>query len=139
MTEASLSLALRQQTVIRLRAVPDLTGITDRLFGEVAQSEDGSPPERPFGRFGVDEELPKRSSCWGRGRTIEFPWHSFSKEKFTDEVRRMNDIVERELDGAVLDLGGGIRATLEWLSSTVLRDAGDPGAWHGIARFRATI
>lgn len=130
------SLALRQKTVIRLRDTAALTEITtaDRVFGEVAEPT----PERPFVRFGVDEALPRRSSCWN-GKRIEFPLHSFSKEKFTDEVRQMNDVLETALDGAVIDLGGGVKATLEWLSSTVLRDAGDPNAWHGITRFRATI
>jgi uncharacterized protein DUF3168 len=136
MTARAVALKVRQQTVIRLRATEALTEITtaDRVFGE----QPDSPPEKPFVRHGVSDALPRRSSCWN-GKTIDFPMHSFSKEKFTDEVHLMNDLIEEALDGAVIDLGGDVKATLEWLSSTVLRDAGDPNAWHGITRFRATI
>jgi hypothetical protein len=133
------SLALREKVVTRLRAASSLTDITtaNKVFGE----QPGDPlPERPFTRYGVDDVTPRRPSCWD-GAVIEFPIHSFSMTKFSDQVRQMNAAVAMALDGAVIDLDeeGTNRAEIRWLNSTILRDAGDSNAWHGIARFRATV
>lgn len=131
------SLALRQEVVTLLRATPGLISITtaDKVFGEQPEPV----PERPFARFGVDEILPRRPSCWD-GAVIEFPIHSFSRKKFSDEVRQMNAAVAMALDEATIEVDDdGTKATLQWLGSTVNRDAADPKGWHGIARFRATI
>ncbi len=129
------SLALREAVVTKLRTVSALTTITERIYGE--QPSD-TLPERPFTRYGVDLITPIASAC-GDGADVEFPIHSFSTAKYTDQVRQMNAAVATGLDGLVLTLEGGMRATLVWLGSTVNRDAGDPTAWHGIARFRATV
>lgn len=130
------SLALRQAVVERLRENADLIEITtaDKVFGE----QPYPVPDRPFTRYGVDDITPRRTSCWD-GATNEFPIHSFSAATYSDEVKRMNAAIAADLDGAVLELDDGNSAILEWLGSTVLRDAADPKAWHGIARFRATV
>ena len=133
------SLALRETVIERLRAASSLTAITtaNRVFGE----QPGDPlPDRPFTRYGVDDIRPRRPSCWD-GATIEFPIHSFSMAKFSDQVRQMNAAVAMALDGLVIDLDdeGTNRAELRLIGSTVQRDAGDPNGWHGIARFEATI
>jgi hypothetical protein len=130
------SLALREAVVERLRATSGLTNITTvaKVFGEQPEPT----PERPFTRYGVDDIVPMRPSCWD-GAQIEFPIHSFSMAKFSDQVRQMNAAVAMALDDATLELDGGMKATLRWNGSTVLRDAADPKAWHGIARFVATV
>jgi hypothetical protein len=129
------SLALRQEVVTRLRALAGLASIVGtRGYGE--QPSD-TLPERPFWRYGVDDTTPRKSSCWD-GATCEFPVHSFSVAKYTDEVRQMNALIAGNLDEAVIDLNGA-KATIQWLGSTVLRDAADPAGWHGTARFRATV
>jgi hypothetical protein len=136
------SLALREAVVTKLRETDALTDIAgDRVYGE--QPTD-TLPERPFCRYGVDQVTPLPSAC-GNGAEVEFPIHSFSTKKFTDEVKRMNDIISGAIGGdepgqsLVLALEGGAKATIVWLGSTVQRDAGDATAWHGIARFRATV
>jgi hypothetical protein len=131
------SLDLREAVVTRLRATSALTAITtaDKVFGE--QPTDPLP-ERPFTRYGVDDITPREDGCWS-GATVEFPIHSFSQKKFTDEIRQMNAAVASALHDAVLDLGGGMKSTITWLGSTVRRDAADVKAWHGTARFRATV
>lgn len=129
------SLALREAVVTKLRTVDALTAITERIYGE--QPSD-TLPERPFSRYGVDQISPLPSAC-GDGAEIEFPVHSFSTKKYTDQVRTMNAAIAAGLDGLVLTLEGGERATIVWRGSTVQRDAADPTAWHGTARFRATI
>jgi len=130
------SLELRQEVVTLLRATDALTDIVgERGYGE--QPSDALP-ERPFWRYGVDDVVPSEDSC-GIGAVIEFPIHSFSVAKFTDEVRQMNSAAATALHDAVIDLDDGLKARLQWLRSTIQRDAADPKAWHGIARFRATI
>jgi hypothetical protein len=130
------SLELRQKVVIRLRETSALlTHVPEaRIFGE----QPDQPPEWPFTRYGVDDVAPRRPSCWD-GAEINFPIHSFSKTKFTDQIRRMNAAVATSLDGFTVDLGGGMMARIEWLRSTVIRDGADPNAWHGIANFRAIV
>lgn len=137
------SLPLREAVVTKLKTVSALIAITTaaKVYGE--QPSD-TLPERPFCRYGDDLVTPLPSSC-GNGAEVEFPIHSFSTKKYTDQVRQMNAIIADALGGAepdhslALTLEGGETATLVWLGSTVTRDAGDPTAWHGIARFRATI
>lgn len=136
------SLLLREAVVAALRATDGLTDIVGtRGYGEAPSDP---LPERPFWRYGVDQVTPRPSAC-GNGAEVEFPIHSFSTKKYTDEVKTMNDLVSGAIGGdepgqsRVMILEGGAKATLVWLGSTVLRDAGDPTAWHGIARFRATV
>lgn len=130
------SLALRQKVVQTLRATDALTDIVPEasVFGE----QPDPTPERPFVRYGVDDILPRRSLCWD-GAQIEFPIHSFSMAKFSDQVRQMNAAVAAALDGVVIDLGDDMKVDLAWMGSTVMRDAADPSGWHGIVRFRATV
>jgi hypothetical protein len=131
------SLALREAVVTRLRDTAGLISITtaDKVFGEQPGE---ALPERPFTRYGMDDVTPRNDSCWD-GADVEFPIHSFSMAKFTDEVRQMNAAVAMALDGLVVELDDdGNKATIAWLNSRIVRDAGDPNGWHGIARFRAT-
>lgn len=131
------SLALRFEVVKLLRATNALASITTdaKVFGEAPDPM----PAFPFTRYGVDETTPKDDSC-GHGAEVEFPIHSFSGAKFTDQVRQMNAAVANALHEAVIELDElGTVARLVWLGSTVARDLADPKAWHGTARFRATI
>lgn len=131
------SLALRQAIVTLLRDTAALTSITTaaKVFGEQPEPM----PEFPFTRYGVPEITPRRTSCW-QGVDVDFPIHCFSGKKFTDEAHQMIAAVETALDEAVIEIDDdGTRATLVWLGSTVARDRADPKAWHGTARFRATI
>lgn len=130
------SLALRQAIVTTLKADAGLLAMVaaGQIFGE----QTDSMPDRPFVRYGEDDAQPLRSSCWD-GANVDFPVHSFSAEKFTDQVKGMNAAIAAALDGAVLDLGDGLLARVYWLGSQVIRDGSDPNAWHGIARFQAAI
>jgi hypothetical protein len=129
------SLLLRQAIVTHLKADAALLALVpaDRIFGE----QPGALPDRPFVRYGEDESRPRRSSCWD-GATVDFPVHAFSADKFTDEVKAMSAAISAALDGLVIELSPAITARLQWLGSQVMRDGGDPNAWHGFSRFQAT-
>lgn len=131
------SLPLREAIVTLLRADAPLVALvpTARVYGEQPSDD---LPERPFVRFGEDDTLPNRTSCWD-GASTDFPVHSFSKAKYTDEVRQMNAAIGTALDGKVIELDGGLKARLRWLGSQVMRDGADPRAWHGINRFQAIV
>lgn len=131
------ALELRQAIVRYLRSNSALTLLVpaDQIFGEQPVE---AMPERPFIRYGEDDTQPRRTSCWD-GASIEFPMHAFSAEKNTDEVKGLNRAIAFALDGKVIEVEPGLVARLKWLGSRVMRDAGDPNAWHGFSRFEATF
>lgn len=129
------ALALREAIVTALKADVALIALVTaaKIFGEFP----GSEPDRPFIRYGEADAVPLRSSCH-EGAAIAFPIHAFSAEKFTDEVMDMNAAIVACLDGKVVTLDGGAKATIVLGSSQLLRDGADPNAWHGFNQFTAT-
>jgi hypothetical protein len=130
------SLALRQQIVARLKASPAVTDLVvpSRIHGERSPAN----PIFPFIRYGQADVRPRRASCWD-GAEVDLPLHAFSQSPSTDQVANINAQVAAALDGAVLDLGGDLKAHLAWTGSQIIPDAEEATVWHGIQRFTATI
>jgi hypothetical protein len=128
------ALELREAIVTLLKADAPLVSLvtTAKIFGEFP----GAQPVRPFVRYGEDDVTPQRVSCWA-GANVAFPVHAFSAEKFTDQVKAINAAIVNALDGKVIVLDGGVKATITWNSSQLLRDGADPNAWHGFNQFEA--
>lgn len=130
------SLLLRRAIVTRLRADADLTALVpdERVYGE------RSPAALtwPFTRYGTSEAVPEKAQCWD-GARVTFPIHSFSKSDFTDEVAEINAAVAASLDNETIELSPSSKAYVRWVGSMIIPDAAESGAYHGIARFEATI
>lgn len=135
MSAQNPALSLRQKVVVALKNDAALIAKVPvaRIYGEYP----GATPARPFVRYGEDDANPRRVSCW-EGAEIAFPVHSFSAQPFTDEVRQIDAAIVAALDGKVLDLGDGLKATITWAGTQLLRDGADANAWHGFNQFVAT-
>lgn len=122
------SLPLRQAIVTLLKATPELIALlpADQVHGEQPPAN----PAFPFTRYGVTEST---------SREVRFPIHSFSRADFTDEVAAINAAVADALDGRRIDLTEGMHTYLRWVGSTILPDAAEASAYHGIVRFVATV
>jgi hypothetical protein len=130
------SLPLRRAIVTRLRADGPLTALVpaERLYG----MRTPAAVTWPFGRYGAPNTLPRRATC-SDGSRVDVPYHFFSKADYDDEVGELVAAAVKSLGDAVLALDTGARARLVWTGSTILPDAAEASAWHGIARFEATI
>lgn len=128
------ALELREAIVTLLKGDEALLALvaTGSIFGEYP----GAEPARPFVRYGEDDTRPQPSACW-QGANVAFPVHAFSAEKFTDEAKAMNAAIINALDGKVVTLEGGAKATITCQGSQLLRDGADPNAWHGFNQFEA--
>lgn len=129
------TLPLRQAVITLLRADGALIALgdpaltADRIYGERSPSK----LTWPFVRYG-------QSNIGQTGGTL--PLHAFSKAKFTDEAAEIADRIVQLLDGAILDLGGGRKATLSWPEdggTQIIPDAAEADAWHAIIRFEVAI
>lgn len=134
MSALNPALPLREAIVTILKADAPLVALVTaaKVFGE----HPGAMPERPFVRYGEDDTTPLRVACW-EGATVAFPVHAFSAQKYTDQVKDMNAAIVTALDGQVIELDGGVKATIVWQGSQLMRDGADPNAWHGFNRFEA--
>lgn len=104
-------------------------------------------PIWPFTRYGVPIATPIRAACVDSA-TISFVIHSFAKnrlegdrivESAEDYAGRIASGVNRCLGGAYLDLGDGVTARIRWLSSQVMQDGAEAGAYHGVSSFSARV
>lgn len=134
MSALNPALQLREAIVTILKADAGLLALV--TAGSIYGEYPGAQPERPFVRYGEDDAAPARSTCW-EGAVVAFPVHAFSADKFTDEVKGLNAAIVTALDGKVITLEGGSKATILWQRSQVLRDGADPNAFHGFNQFEA--
>jgi hypothetical protein len=126
------SLSLRQAIVTRLRADADLTGLVPAasIYGQRSPST----VTWPFVRYGAPDETPLR-----KGTDIRVTLHAFSNEQFEDEASNILAAIQASLEAAVIDLGGGLTAYLNFLRATVMGDGAEADAFHGVISFDAAI
>jgi hypothetical protein len=130
------TLALRQAVIVTARADTDLIALVpaERNYGMRSPPD----PAYPFTRYGSPDALPFRAQCID-GASIAFMTHTFSQGEFEDECAAINAAYSKALDGQVLALDGGGRATIIWKGSQIIPDAAEADVWHGINRFEATV
>lgn len=126
------NLPLRKAIVSHLRA--DAGVIAQVPAARVYGMRQPPTTSWPFTRYGQPDS---RSS--GLGEDIAVTLHSFSKAAYEDECAEILSALVESLDGAVLTLEGGEQARVHWRGSQIIPDAAEANAWHGLARFDATI
>lgn len=130
------TLLLRKAIVTQLRADDDLVDLVpeERIYG----MRSPSTLTWPFVRYGTPDTEPVRATCWD-GSKVSISIHAFSKEEFEDQVAGVLSAIATALGDKVLILTGEVRAYMRWMGSTIIPDGAEASAWHGIARFEATI
>jgi hypothetical protein len=133
-----LSLPLREAIITRLRADAPLLALVPsaRIFG----MRQPSTVQWPFTRYGATDTVPRLSSC-SAGQIVTLTLHAFSKQEYEDECAQISSAIAGALDGAVLILDdeASTMAHLRWRGSQIIPDSAEASAWHGVARFEATI
>lgn len=140
------TLELRRAVVPLLKADATLAGLVD---GRVYAEEPPPEPVWPFIRYGVPILAADGAMGW-TGGGVRVVIHTFAKSKNPDgetvngyEVAsRMSRRVALVLDGATFslpvheDAGRPARAIdCVHMSTEVIRDTAEAGAWHGIVSF----
>lgn len=130
------TLPLKNAIVSHLRADSALTALLNEesIFGM------RTPVDRPwpFARYGTPDASPRRAQCWD-GSDNAITLHVFSKQTFEDETANILAAIVESLGDTVIELGGGEKAYVQSRGSTIIPDAAEANAWHGIARFEATV
>lgn len=131
------SLLLRQAVITHLRGDNDLTDLVpeERVYG----MRTPGTIEWPFTRYGTPDTTPQRATCWD-GSSVNVVLHAFSKQDYEDEVADILAALVAALGDAVLTLDDSTtKAHFRWVGSTIVPDVAEASAWHGIARFEATL
>jgi hypothetical protein len=127
------SLELRESVVRKLKMTPDVTAIVaQRIYGEQVIAKKGS--DWPFIRMGLPDILPFGASGWD-GNEHAFTVHTFAMGPATDAITRLNKAVVEHLDEKDLPIWSGIKASIGWVRTQVIRDTAEAGAYHGIIQF----
>lgn len=129
-------LPLREAIITALTADES---VTDKVPAErVYGMRQPAQTQWPFTRYGQPD-----SRAAGLGEDISVSLHGFSKAAYENECAEIMAALVNSLDGRVLSLDdgseNGVKAHLNWRGTQIIPDAAEANAWHGIARFDATI
>ena len=101
----------------------------------------------PFTRYGAPIATPFRASGLNSS-SVRVTIHAFTGplmdgaqtlETAEDRSWRMAAAITTGLDGRVLPIEGGMRATLSWLGSNCIVDRDETDAWHAIVNLVADV
>lgn len=124
-----LTLDVREAGVVLLRG-STLTALmpASSIYGQ------DTPVNPPYPRvnFGQPATFPLEYSCQD-GSTVTADLHVWSESE-AECCAIAAELVE-VMDGARLDLGGGVEATARWTGGQMFRDPADNSLWHGVRTF----
>lgn len=130
---ADHSLAVREAVVRRQLAAPSVTSIiANRAFGQRVPAD----AAWPYTKCGAPMVQPFEATGWGGGDE-DLTIHAFANGPDEAPCSRLAAAVVEALSQDDLDLGPDIAlVSLDWVSTQIIPDEGDSGAYHAIIRFR---
>jgi len=153
----NFSLPLRRAVLTQLKRDAAVTALipSANIYPSSTPPPAPTPPvagktylQWPFYRQGVPLTVPFRASGLDSS-TVRFAGHAFTKPLLNaqgamlataeDQAHKMAAVIAAALDGAVLALEGGMKATLTWLGSSVIQDGDEADAWHAVVNISADI
>jgi hypothetical protein len=125
---------LKEAIIAQLRADGALiAAVGTRIYGEMPPD----PVQWPFIRYGMPTTTVYRTSEWG-SRAHSVVLHAFAKGRGSREINFLNQLIYNALDESNPIISAEIAAIqLTFVSSQVILDTAETGAYHGIMNFDA--